>query len=157
MSTSAISSIGVEWWRKLYGLCFLYANIPFIFTFQISQTESLSRDFAYKVKTRLKSLTNQNDSTEKSNFNSSNFTSTEYSNFLTMMSCNQNEKSQVFTLRPSALSQTNTSLRNFDILLPDGKCLEPREGGQKNDKKRSIYGSTSCSSSWTWNYLGELV
>ena len=119
--------------------------------------ESLSRDFAYKVKTRLKSLTNQTDSTEKSNFNSSNFTSTEYSNFLTMMSCNQNEKSQVFTLRPSALSQTNTSLRNFDILLPNGKCLEPREGGQKNDKKRSIYGSTSCSSSWTWNYLGELV
>ena len=75
-----------------------------------------------------------------------------------MMSCNRNEKSQVFTLRPSSSALTNTSLRSFDILLPDGKCLEPREGGAKpNEKKRSIFGSKSCSASWTWNRLGELV
>jgi len=82
----------------------------------------------------------------------------EYSNFLTMMSCKQNEKSQVFTLRPSASALTNTSLRSFDILLPDGRCLEPKEEKAKpNEKKRSIFGSKSCSSSWTWNLLGELV
>ena len=93
-------------------------------------------------------------STETPNFNE---TSTEYSNFLTMMSCNRNEKSQVFTLRPTSSALTNNSLRSFDLLLPDGKCLEPSERMTSKEKKRSIFGSKSCSSSWTWNSLGELV
>ena len=92
--------------------------------------------------------------TEKPNFNE---TSTEYSNFLTMMSCNRNEKSQVFTLRPTSSALTNNSLRSFDLLLPDGRCLEPSERMTSKEKKRSIFGSKSCSSSWTWNSLGELV
>ena len=92
--------------------------------------------------------------TEKPNFNE---TSTEYSNFLTMMSCNRNEKSQVFTLRPTSSALTNNSLRSFDLLLPDGRCLEPSERMTSKEKKRSVFGSKSCSSSWTWNSLGELV
>jgi len=81
----------------------------------------------------------------------------EYSNFLTMMSCNRNEKSQVFTLRPTSSALTNNSLRSFDLLLPDGRCLEPSERMTSKEKKRSVFGSKSCSSSWTWNSLGELV
>ena len=74
-----------------------------------------------------------------------------------MMSCNRNEKSQVFTLRPTSSALTNNSLRSFDLLLPDGRCLEPSERMTSKEKKRSIFGSKSCSSSWTWNSLGELV
>ena len=74
-----------------------------------------------------------------------------------MMSCNRNEKSQVFTLRATSSALTNNSLRSFDLLLPDGRCLEPSERMTSKEKKRSIFGSKSCSSSWTWNSLGELV
>ena len=75
-----------------------------------------------------------------------------------MKPCSRNEKSQVFTIRPSASALANSSLRSFDILLNDGRCLEPKvEKTKHNEKSRFIFGSKSCSSSWTWNSLGELV